>query len=57
MHGWKNIDLNNEELANLILKLNIQKNVILLNQQKSLLEFYNGIDFLLLPSHSESFQM
>ena len=51
----KNIDLNNEELANLILKLNIQKNVILLNQQKSLLEFYNGIDFLLLPSHSESF--
>ena len=51
----KNIDLNNEELTKSMLKLNIQKNVFFLNQQKSLLEFYNGIDFLLLPSHSESF--
>ena len=27
----------------------------MLKDQKNLLEFYNGIDFLLLPSHSESF--
>jgi len=29
--------------------------VYFLNEQKNLLEFYNGIDFLLLASHSESF--
>ena len=28
---------------------------MLLNEQKNLLEFYNGIDLLVLPSLSESF--
>lgn len=51
----KNLDFDNKELLNSISNLNLEKNVILLKDQKNLLEFYNGIDFLLLPSHSESF--
>ena len=35
--------------------MKLNKKVFFLNEQKTLLEFYNGIDFLLLTSHSESF--
>lgn len=51
----KNINQNNKELFKIIKKLDIKKNVMLLNEQKNLLEFYNGIDLLVLPSLSESF--
>ena len=51
----KNINRNNKELFKIIKKLDIEKKVILLNEQKNLLEFYNGIDLLILPSLSESF--
>lgn len=51
----KNIDNNNNELINTVLKLNIKNKVFFLNEQKDLLKFYNGIDLLLLTSHSESF--
>ena len=37
------------------MKFKIRKNVIFLGEQKNLLEFYNGIDLLVLTSHSESF--
>ena len=33
----------------------MQEKVIFLDEQKNLLEFYNGIDLLTLTSHSESF--
>ena len=52
----KNIDNNNNELINTVLKLNI-KNKVFLNEQKDLLKFYNGIDLLLLTSHSNPSQM
>ena len=51
----KNINYQNTELVNQIKKFEINKSVFLLDEQKSLVEFYNGIDFLVLPSHSESF--
>jgi len=51
----KNINNQNEELLNLVMKFKIRKNVIFLGEQKNLLEFYNGIDLLVLTSHSESF--
>ncbi len=51
----KDINQNNKELFKIIKKLDIKKNVMLLNEQKNLLEFYNGIDLLVLPSLSESF--
>jgi glycosyltransferase involved in cell wall biosynthesis len=49
------MDVSNKQLFNLILNLQIEKKVILLNRKKSLVEFYNGIDLLVLASHSESF--
>jgi len=51
----KNINSHNKDLAENIKKLNITDKIFFLNQQKNLLKFYNGIDFLLLASHSESF--
>ena len=51
----RDINIQNKELNAHINDLKIDHKVIFLNEQKSLLEFYNGIDFLLLTSHSESF--
>jgi glycosyltransferase involved in cell wall biosynthesis len=51
----KDINFLNKELASFIYDLKIKDRVIFLNEQKNLLEFYNGIDLLLLTSHSESF--
>jgi glycosyltransferase involved in cell wall biosynthesis len=51
----KDINLKNKELISNIEKLGIKNKVIFLNEQKNLLEFYNGIDLLILTSHSESF--
>jgi glycosyltransferase involved in cell wall biosynthesis len=51
----KDINSLNKELISLITELKIKKKVIFLKEQKNLLEFYNGIDLLLLTSHSESF--
>ena len=51
----KNINTRNNELMTYINDLNIRKKMFILNEQKNLLKFYNGIDLLLLTSHSESF--
>lgn len=51
----KDLNLENKELLNHVDFLNIREKVNFLNEQKNLLEFYNGIDFLILASHSESF--
>ena len=51
----KDLSSCNKELTSFIFDLKIQDKVIFLKEQKSLLEFYNGIDLLLLTSHSESF--
>lgn len=51
----RDISHQNKELNSYIKHLKINKKVFFLNEQKNLLEFYNGIDFLLLTSHSESF--
>ena len=51
----KNINFSNNELANIIYKYKIGKRVFFLDEKKNLLEFYNGIDLLVSPSHSESF--
>lgn len=51
----RDISSQNKELVRCLDKLKINDKVYFLKEQKSLLEFYNGIDFLLLPSHSESF--
>ena len=51
----KEINLQNKELINIMSGLNIKDKMVLLNEQKNLLEFYNGIDLLVLSSHSESF--
>ena len=51
----KEINLQNKELINIMSGLNIKDKTVLLNEQKNLLEFYNGIDLLVLTSHSESF--
>lgn len=51
----RDINIKNEVLIKYINKLKINHRVLILKQQKNLLEFYNGIDFLLLASHSESF--
>ena len=51
----KNINQHNKELSKVIKNLDIEKKVILLNEQKNLFKFYNGIDLLILPSLSESF--
>ena len=49
------INISNQKLVKIINDLKIQDKVFLLNQKKNLTEFYNGIDLLLLTSHSESF--
>ena len=51
----RDMNLHNKELTNDVNNLGINNKIIFLNEQKNLLEFYNGIDFLLLASHSESF--
>ena len=51
----RNINQKNKELTFNIKNLKINKKVFFLNEQKNLLKFYNGIDFLLSTSHSESF--
>ena len=51
----RSISSKNKELITYVKNLNIKDKVYFLNEQKNLLEFYNGIDFLLLTSHSESF--
>ena len=51
----KDINYQNKELADLVLNYKIRSRVFFLNEQKNLLEFYNGIDLLVLTSHSESF--
>ena len=51
----RDINIKNEVLIKYINKLKINNRVLILKQQKNLLEFYNGIDLLLLASHSESF--
>ena len=50
-----NINSANKELTKIIFDLKITKKVHFMNEQSNLLEFYNGIDMLLLVSHSESF--
>ena len=51
----KDINSSNKELNKLAIDLKITNKVFFLNEQKSLLEFYNGIDLLILTSLSESF--
>ena len=51
----KDISFKNKELSNFVSKFKIKNKVFFLNEQKNLLEFYNGIDLLVLTSHSESF--
>ena len=51
----KDINHQNKELTNYVFNLKIKNRVFFLNEQKNLLEFYNGIDMLVLSSHSESF--
>lgn len=51
----KDINHQNRELVNNINYLKINNKIVMLNEQKNLLEFYNGIDLLLLTSISESF--
>ena len=53
----KNINFQNKELMKHINNYKIKKNVLILNEQKSLLEFYNGIDLLLLVSTPNLSQM
>lgn len=51
----RDISDKNRELVSQINRLKINHKIIFLNQQNNLLQFYNGIDLLLLTSHSESF--
>jgi len=51
----KNINSQNKELVKHIKNLKIKNKIVLLSEQKKLLEFYNGIDLLILTSTSESF--
>ncbi len=51
----KDINNQNSELQFIIKKYNIDKKIFLLDEQKNLLDFYNGIDLFLLTSHTESF--
>ena len=51
----KDIIHQNKELTNYVFNLKIKNRVFFLNEQKNLLEFYNGIDMLVLSSYSESF--
>ncbi len=51
----RDINYANKELSSYINNFKISKKIFFLKEQKSLKEFYNGIDFLILASHSESF--
>ena len=51
----RDIGPQNNELTKYVNNLKVNNKVFFLKEQKNLLEFYNGIDFLLLTSHSESF--
>ena len=49
------MNFQNKELINYVDKVGAKNKVIFLNEQKNLVEFYNGIDLLTLTSYSESF--
>ena len=49
------VNSSNKKLSNLIVDLNLKGKVYLLDHKKNLLQFYNGLDLLVLPSYSESF--
>jgi len=51
----KDINLQNIYLIDIISRFQVKNKVFLINEQKNLLEFYNGIDVLISTSHSESF--
>ncbi len=51
----KDMNFQNKELINYVDKVGAKNKVIFLNEQKNLVEFYNGIDLLTLTSYSESF--
>ena len=51
----REINSQNKELIDYVNNLKVNNKIHFLDEQKNLLEFYNGIDFLLLTSHSESF--
>jgi len=51
----RDVNKQNKELIKYLNSLNITNKVFFLKEQKSLIKFYNGIDLLLLTSHSESF--
>lgn len=51
----KNINNKNKDLMKYVKDFQVEDKVFLLNEQKNLIKFYNGIDLLLLTSHSESF--
>ncbi len=51
----KDINQKNKKLTNIIHQEGLRSKIFLLKEQKNLLKFYNGIDFLVLVSHSESF--
>ena len=55
MMAGRDINTQNKELNSFVSNLKINNKVILLDEQKNLIEFYNGIDLLMLTSHSESF--
>ena len=51
----KDISIENKDLIKFVKELKISHKVFFLSEQKNLLDFYNGIDLLILASHSESF--
>ncbi len=51
----KNMNKKNKKLTNIVKEQKIADKIFFLDEQKNLLKFYNGIDLLLLVSHSESF--
>lgn len=51
----KDINNKNKALTNIINEKLINNKILFLDEQKNLLKFYNGIDLLILASHSESF--
>ncbi len=51
----KNMNEKNKELNSIVEENKISNKIFFLDEQKNLVQFYNGIDLLLLVSHSESF--
>jgi glycosyltransferase involved in cell wall biosynthesis len=51
----KNMNKKNQKLTNIVNEQKITDKIFFLDEQKNLIKFYNGIDLLLLVSHSESF--